>query len=310
MASADPQAMPTIPDRPGQPGQPERYGEIFDRGYKHYEGARLGRSHAVWRLIVYSIKRAMGIKKSWTSKVIPIILYTAVAIPVAVGVGLRAFVQDAEIFDYVDFYGFIFMIECIFVATVAPEMLCGDRRENVLALYFSRAITRADYLLSKLLATALLTITVSLVPVAIYWLGVQLLEDSPLRAMADRSDEFGAILIVGTLIALYLGSVGLLVSAFTDRKSIAVAVSIVLFLVSTAIGVALFEALDGELRRYTIFLNPTILMQTLADGFFPGNNPEEMGQVADFPAWVYAAFVLGFTAVCTGIMYWRYRPNE
>lgn len=307
MASADSQA---IPNSPLQPTQPERYGEVFDRGYKHYDGARLGRAHAVWRLIIYSIKRAMGIKKSWTSKVIPFVLYIAVAVPVAVGVGLRAFVKDAEIFNYVGFFGFIFLIECIFVATVAPEMLCSDRRENVLALYFSRAITRADYLLSKLLATALLTMTVSLIPVTIYWLGVQLLEDSPLKAMADRRDEFFAILAVGTLIALYLGSAGLLVSAFTDRKSIAVAVIIVIFLVATAIGVALYEALDGELQRYTIFLSPTNTMQAMADGFFPGNDADDVSQTANFSAWVYAAWVLGFTSLATGIMYWRYRPNE
>ncbi len=56
-------------------GIPGRYGEIYDRGYQHYLGQRLGRQHAIWALILYSIKRAMGIKKSWTAKVIPFILY-------------------------------------------------------------------------------------------------------------------------------------------------------------------------------------------------------------------------------------------
>src|SRR5688572_6177788 len=107
-----------------------RYGEIFDRGYKHYDGPRLGRRHAISALILYSIKRAMGIKKSWTAKVVPILLYVAVAIPVAVGVGLQAFIDDPDFWSYLDFFIFIFMIEGTFVATVAPEMVCGDRREN------------------------------------------------------------------------------------------------------------------------------------------------------------------------------------
>ena len=131
--------------------QSQRYGEVFDRGYKHYDGPRLGRMHAIWALTLYSIKRAMGIKKNWTAKVTPFVLYAAVAIPVAVGIGIRAFVEDAEIFDYVGFYGYVFIILGVFVASIAPEMLCGDRRENVLALYFSRAITRIDYLVAKLL---------------------------------------------------------------------------------------------------------------------------------------------------------------
>ena len=34
------------------PAQP--YGEIYDLGYKHYDGKRLGRSHAIQALIIYS----------------------------------------------------------------------------------------------------------------------------------------------------------------------------------------------------------------------------------------------------------------
>ena len=88
--------------------------------------------------------------------------------------------------EYWDFFGFIFLIEGIFVATIAPEMLCGDRRENVLSLYFSRAITRFDYLLAKLVAAAILTLTISLVPCILYWLGRQFLDDSPMSAIKDN----------------------------------------------------------------------------------------------------------------------------
>ncbi len=45
-------------------GNGERYGEVFDRGYAHYRGPRLGRRQAVRSLIGYSMKRAMGIRKS------------------------------------------------------------------------------------------------------------------------------------------------------------------------------------------------------------------------------------------------------
>ena len=310
MASLNPT---TVPQPPVDGAQPQRYGEVFDRGYKHYDGPRLGRTHAVWALTLYSIKRAMGIKKNWTAKVTPFVLYAAIAIPVAIGIGIRAFVEDAEIFDYVGFYQYVFIILGVFVAGIAPEMLSSDRRENVLALYFSRAITRIDYLVAKLLATALLTMTVSLVPVLIYWLGIQLLEDSPLKKMADRQDEFWAILAMGTLVALYLGSAGLLVSAFTDRKSIAIGVIVVLFVVSTSIAVVLYNALDGELRRYTVFLSPTDTIAGLGAGLFalgPDRESSELAEVADFPAWAYVAWTLGFTSIATAVMYFRYRPNE
>jgi ABC-2 type transport system permease protein len=113
-----------------------RYGEIYDRGYQHYLGQRLGRGHAIWALITYSMKRAMGIKKSWTAKVIPFILYLAVIGTVVVVIGIEAFLKSAGTvaMSYPDYFTFIYLIEGAFVATIAPEMICGDRRENVLAL--------------------------------------------------------------------------------------------------------------------------------------------------------------------------------
>src|SRR5689334_13840217 len=60
-------ANSALPQAPVEGG---RYGEVFDRGYKHYDGPRLGRNHARRALIGYSVKRAMGIKKSWTAKII------------------------------------------------------------------------------------------------------------------------------------------------------------------------------------------------------------------------------------------------
>lgn len=283
-----------------------RYGEIYDRGYRHYDGQRLGRRHAIWALIVWSIKRALGIKKGWGSKIIPILLYVAVALPVVISIGIRAFVPDAEILDYEDFFGFIFVIEGVFVATIAPEMLCGDRRENVLALYFSRAITRADYLLAKLCAAALLTLTVSFIPAAILWLGRQLLEDNPLSAMRDNLDDLGRIAVAGGLIAAYLGTIGLLISSFTGRKSVAVAIIVLGFLVAEALAGSLSFALEGgDLERYLRFLSPTSTIAAMVERLF--DNPVA---TIDLPLWTIMAVIVGVIAVSCLAMYARYVPNE
>lgn len=303
---------PSPPSLRSSPASPSpRYGEIFDRGYRHYDGPRLGRRHAIRALILYSVKRAMGIKKSWTAKVIPILLYASVALIVAVPIGIRAFVPDFE-WPYEEFFVFIFSIEGIFVATIAPEMVCGDRRENVLPLYFSRAISRADYVLAKLAATALLTLSISLAPPFIFWLGLQLLEESPLRAMWRTRDDLFGIVVTGSLIALYLGAIGLVIASSTGRKSIAVAVTIIGFLVSTAMGIALFEALrdNQEIQRYTIFLSPANTILGLAEGIFGSTPGDDWTRIANFSTGIYAAFMLGVVAVSTAVMYLRYRPNE
>lgn len=285
-----------------------RYGEIYDRGYRHYEGPRLGRRHAIWALVVYSMKRALGIKKGVGAKIIPILLYVGVALPVIISIGIRAFLPSANVLDYVEFFGFIFVIEGIYVATIAPEMLCGDRRENVLALYFSRAITRADYLLAKLVATALLTLTVSCIPAAILWLGRQLLEDAPLRAMRNHLGDLGRIAVAGVMIAFFLGAIGLLVSSFTGRKSIAVAIIVVAFLIAEALAGALTFALrDSASRfaRYVLFLSPSSTISGLVGRLF---HKTTLG--IELPLWLILAEMAAVIVVACVVMYLRYVPNE
>jgi ABC-2 type transport system permease protein len=289
--------------------QPARYGEIYDRGYRHYDGSRLGRRHAFWALTSYSIKRALGIKKGWTSKVVPILLYVAVSLVVVIPLGVEAFIPSASVLEYWDFFQFIFLIQGVFVATIAPEMLCGDRRENVLSLYFSRAITRLDYLLAKLAAAAILTMTISLVPPAIFWLGRQFLDDNPLSAFKDNADDLGRIIVCGTLIAAYLGALGLAVSSFTGRKSIAVAIIIVAFLIATSLAIALAAAIGGDIRRYFVLLSPLFTIGELSATIF--NQSIDVGEFGEaLLLWQVVAGMIGIIAICLGVMYWRYVPNE
>lgn len=288
--------------------EPARRGEVFDRGYKHYEGERLGRRHAFAALVRYSMKRALGIKKGWGSKVIPIIVYVAVLIPVIVSIGIKGFLPSANIITYDALFGLIFAIEGIFVATITPEMLCGDRRENVLALYFSRAITRLDYLLAKLCAAAILTLTVSFLPAAFYWLGLQLLADHPLSAMKDNAGDLGKIAIAGVLIAFYLGSLGLMVSSFTGRKSVAVAIIIIGFLAISALAVALYVGLEGRsYRHYVLFLSPSDTARGLVLMLF-GQARRTRDIV--YSVWAYGGAMVATVVVALGVMIWRYVPED
>lgn len=288
------------------------YGEVYDRGYQHYDGPRLGRGHAIWALTTYSMKRALGIKKGIGAKIIPILLYIGVLVPVIVAIGIRGFLPQAEFLDYAGFFGLSFLIEGIFVATIAPEMLCGDRRENVLPLYFSRAITRLDYLLAKLTATAILTLTVTLVPVVILWLGNQLLDDSPLTAMRDNLPDLGRIVIVGVLIAFYLGAIGLVISSFTGRKSIAVGIIIFGFLMAEAFANSLLYAADLELawQRVVVFFSPTSTVTGLATRMWDVPDTDLITSTIGLPWTVYGAVMVGVVLVCVVVMYLRYVPND
>jgi ABC-2 type transport system permease protein len=249
-----------------------------------------------------------------TPFLIPILLYVSVFLPVVISVGIRAFLPTADVLDYPDFFGIVFVIQGIFVATVAPELLCGDRRENVLPLYFSRAITRADYLLAKLVAATLLTLTVSLLPAVILWLGFQLLDDQPLTAMRDNLGDLGRLAVAGTMIALFLGAIGLLISSFTGRKSIAVGIIVLGFLITEALAGALSFAIDEDhpLRRYVLFLSPSNTTASLVDRLFGIESNVEFEAMggSDVGLWPILAVMGAIILVCWIVMYLRYVPNE
>lgn len=285
------------------------YGEIFDRGYQHYTGPRLGRGQAFRSLVGYSIKRAMGIRKSWTAKILPILLYTAAIIPLIVMIGISAIAPQVEFASYSAYFAAIFTIEGIFVATIAPEMVCPDRREKTLPLYFARAITRSDYVFAKLLATIILTMTMSLLPAVILWFGRQLIADGPWQAMQDNIGDLGRVILLGTLIAVFLGTTGLMISSLTDRKGVAVTVIIIGFLLLTVAAQSGFQVVDSEWRRYFIFLSISDVFSAIADHFF-GNVDIDLVDVAHFPLWAYLVYIAVVVAVCILIIRWRYRPQD
>lgn len=286
------------------PRQP--YGEVYDLGYAHYDGERLGRSHAVRALIIYSIKRGLGIRKRWTSKIIPALLYVAAYSPVLIVAGLLAFLPEGVDFGYADLAGFISTALLIFAAGLAPEMLSDDRRENVLSLYFSRAITRADYLMAKVAAMTLLMATIAFGPPLLLFVAKVLLANSPISYFADHIGDLGRIAAWSALVCIYYTALGLLIAALVDRKGIASAVFIGGLLLITAITNALFDAMSGSLRDFIILVSPLELIDALTSWILNGA-PSEM---AALRGPVYLIGVAGVVAIATLVMYRRYMTED
>jgi hypothetical protein len=158
-----------------------------------------------------------------------------------------------------------------------------------------------------LLAAGFLTLTVSLVPAALLWIGRQFLAPSPLAAMRNHLDDLGRIAVAGVLIAFYLGAIGLAISSFTGRKSIAVGIIIIGFLMAEAISGALTFAFENNerARAWLGFLSPTRTTAALVGALW---NVDAGGIDAPLPAIV--GVMLAVIAICVGIMYGRYVPND
>ena len=266
------------------------------------------------------MKRGLGIKKRWTAKLIPFILYVGAFAPAIIVVALLAFVesttpgQDSVTFGYADLNGFTAFILLVFAAACAPEMLCDDRRENVLSLYFSRAITRLDYLLAKISALAMLMGTIAFGPALVLFLGKTLLDDNPLSAFANHIGDLGRIAVFGTLVSIYWASIGLGIAAFTNRKGVAAAIFIGGVFILTALANALYHAMNSSARRFLVLVSPIDLLGAISHWLFGGGSSNSGSDVdlsqVDVPGIVFVAAVLAMAALCGLIMYRRYLADE
>jgi ABC-2 type transport system permease protein len=303
--------MDANPARAGAPMPAQPYGEVFDRGYQHYDGVRAGRSHAIQALIWYSVKRGLGIKKKWTAKIIPAALYVFAYIPAIVVVGVLSFVPAGTDLSYPFLNQFIRFALLVFAAATAAEMLCDDRRENVLSLYFSRAITRVDYLAAKVAALAILTGTIALGPPLLLFLGKTFLADNPISYFGHHVGDLGRVVAFALLISAYFSAIGLSVAAYTNRKGVATAIFIGGMIIIGGLANALYAALDTSARKYLLLVSPFDLVESISHWLFNDDRPanESLG-AAQLSGGLMVAGVLVAVAIASFIMYRRYLADE
>jgi ABC-2 type transport system permease protein len=287
-------------------------GHVYRRDYERYTGVREGRRRAYLSVVAHSVRRALGIRRKWTSKVVPALLYVSAFLPVIGFIAVRAmFGIDLIVFTAADLFAALSLILLIFAAAAAPEMLCDDRRERVLQLYYSRGLTAGDYLIAKLIALGTLMLTISLIPALILFLGDGLLADSPVRHLASNAGEALRIVMTATLLSVFYAAIGLAISAVTLRKGIASAIYVGLFLVATPILVGVFEAVEADWARYLVLITPLEAPGGLI-ALVMGTDPDPGSMVAraDVSHWWYLASLAGIVLASAGILYRRYLKED
>jgi ABC-2 type transport system permease protein len=295
-----------------QPSEAAR-GNIYDLGYRRYEGARLGRLYAAWSLYAYSLKACFGLGRGTKSKILPVGLGLVVFIPAAIQLGIASLTSgEIELREAQGYYGYIEIVLVLFTAAVAPELVARDQRNRTLALYFSRPIMRSDYALAKLaaLASALLLLTVG--PQALMFAGNALSSPDAADYIRDNLDDVPPIAGAALLIAFFMGSVGLAIASQTSRRAYGAGAILIVFILGAALGAILVNGFEGEARRYGIFISGIHLMRGATDWFF-GVTPHFLdggreGDLAEagFSTWVYVVASLAVTAGAIAALIRRY----
>lgn len=211
-------------------------GAVYDRGYRPYDGPRGMRAAATFALFKASIRRALGIRRSWRQKVAPFVLLGVVTIPAVVNVGIGYVTRDRidklEIITYRDYVG-VSSALLLFVALVAPDVMCPDRRQRVLPLMFARPLTGVDYVVAKVGAIASILFAFSFLPQVVLFLGNMLVNDSASHYFAGHLDVLWRVPLSVLFLAMYYAVIGVAIGSLTDRRIVAGAGVIGLLLITS-----------------------------------------------------------------------------
>jgi ABC-2 type transport system permease protein len=225
-------------------------GAVYDRGYRPYEGPRGGRGAATLALYRASMRRALGLRRSWRQKFAPFVLLAVVTIPAIVNVGIGYVTRDQqfdriEIITYRDYVG-VSSALLVFVALVAPDVICPDRRQKVLPLMFARPLSGPDYVVAKVGAIATILFAFSFIPQVVLFVGNMLVSDGALTYLREHLDVLWEVPVSVALLALFYAVIGVAIASLTDRRIVAGSAIIGLFLVTSIASGVVTEGVDGS----------------------------------------------------------------
>ena len=215
-------------------------GAVYDRGYRPYDGPRGGRGATRAALFRGSLRRALGLRRSWRQKVAPFVLLGVAVIPAVVNVGVKYLtrntrVQDISFFDYREYIG-VSNTLLVFVALTAPDLFCPDRRQRVLPLYFSRPMTGVDYVAAKAGAMFFLLFSFTVLPQVVLFVGQMLVtKEGSLNYFTDNTDILWKVPVACLLFSLYYAMLGSAVASLSSRRITAGASIIGILLVSAVV---------------------------------------------------------------------------
>ncbi|MDH2423837.1 ABC transporter permease [Sphaerisporangium sp. TRM90804] len=281
-------------------------GVIHDIGYRHYDGQRLGRGHALSALTLNSLRGVFGLGRTARAKIMPFLLAGVMMLPAVVSIAVMAMIGQRAV-PYGAYAVTMQAVLAVFLAAQSPYLVAPDLRFRVLPLYLSRPVTSVDYVIAKLSSMAMALFLLIAVPLTVLYVG-ELLVDLPGPPMTA---EYLAAMATAVIYAVLLASVGVALASFTPRRGLGVASVIAFYLLTSAVsavlvGVLLSSSRDGA-AAWAWLLSPFFLVDSLQVWLFGTSPNNEGGYPPDLGGPVSAVIVLAIIGVCVTALVLRYR---
>jgi ABC-2 type transport system permease protein len=285
---------------------------IYDLGYQGYDGPRLGRQHAVISLFDHSLRGIFGLGRSGWAKLQAFGILGIALLPAIIQLGVAAISpEDVEITPPEDYYGLIQPLIAVFCALIAPDLVGRDQRTQVISLYFSRALRREDYALAKYAAFVTSVLALIMIPQLLMFSGNAAGSDDVFGWVRDNARDLPAILVSGVLLSCLVAGMGLTVAAYVTRRAYATVAIAAVFLLSSGIAAAVFEAAGAGSGRFVLLLSPFHIAQGLTYWLFGGlSDDNEQILEANFFGGVYVLAAVVISAVTLALLVQRFRRMD
>ncbi|MEM7337349.1 MAG: ABC transporter permease [Actinomycetota bacterium] len=280
--------------------------QIYDRGYRRYEGERTGLGGAVRSLVRHSVRHALGLGRAGRYKIIPVVVVFLAYVPAIAFIGFAAIVPiGTEEFlpSFAEYYGSIVAPIYLFAGFVAPELLCTDRRTGLLGVYLASPLNRPFYLLGKAISVFLLLLLVTLGPPLLMLIAFSLQNMGP-DGFVEWMRTFGRILVSSAVIGTLYTAIALGISATTDRATVAIAAVLAAIPGAGIITSILDESTDVSpvVRLANVLSLPQELIFRVQDEAGNGN-----WSTLDNPTWTLWAAWFFWVGISLGWVWVRYR---
>lgn len=279
--------------------------QIFDRGYRTYDGPRTGLKGASRSLIVASLRSSLGLGRKARHKIVPLLTILISYVPAIVMVGVVSLFgvtlseEGSAYYTYYD--SSIFIAVVLMVSFMVPQLLCTDRRTGLLGVYLASPLNRPTYLASKAVAALILMLTVTLGPVLFLLISYTLQGTGP-DGFGNWLETLSKVILSSLILGGVLTSVALAIASTTDRWATAMASTIGLLLGSSVVANSVVSNADLSpvIRLFSIIELPTNLIHRLF-----GN--DDFWSSGDNPTWTLVLACLVWTGSSLAFVWFRYR---
>ncbi len=285
-----------------------RSGAIHDIGYRHYDGPRLGASYIRRSLFVDTLRGSYGLGRSSRSKVMPFLLLAVMVLPaVVMGIVTSYFGSPSLPINYTEYVIQFQVAVTIFLGAQCPAAMSRDLRYRVAPLYFSRPLSRQQYVQAKYAGMAVSLFILMALPITLLLAGA-LLAKLPLgEQLPDYLRAMGGAAIY----AVVLAGIGLLIAALTPRRGLGVAAVVGVLLVLSGFQAAVSE-LAAEFGTdtfvaYTGLISPYTLVDGVAAGVLGAESTIGAGPPDALGSAIFVAVTLVLVAGCYAALVFRYR---